>query len=424
MAKRNSGAMNYLFKLIPPFVHDNGHCWVASLPEKANLFSDTPENPRQSGLKLFEDQVEIGIPHELHDNIRTMGKGRFSHWNNSFYFSTSDNSDPNINRRQYFIYLSEHPIDTEVMEKIGVDESKLLSVIQANVNENGKALYNLLLLFRFLNHTLYEIHFDLRGKSVLEMGASPDPGLPLIMLLNDASKYYSNNILPLRDRLSRDYAHIIYAILSSILPQDPPLLTKIGSFEEDKFILSQDKFIPIFPIPAEQIDLPDESIDLTYSFSVFEHVSSPRAVIINAFRLLKPGGVMYATIDLRDHRDFSNPLESLKYSSAEHARLFEKGDLGENLWRSSDFLKCFEETGFKVLSCWYRDTNFSLTPSGNTNSFESLLHPFGHGYKTSIKDITPWVTEGMRFQFDKRFHDKSLADLSVLVIMVVLQKPG
>ncbi|TKC03692.1 pectate lyase [Pedobacter frigoris] len=63
--------------------------------------SDTQSQPTASTVKIFENGVEIGPAHSLHSDIRTLGKGRFSHWSGSLYFSTSDNSDPRTNGRTY-----------------------------------------------------------------------------------------------------------------------------------------------------------------------------------------------------------------------------------------------------------------------------------------------------------------------------------
>lgn len=60
-----------------------------------------------STLRLFENGVELGPPHARHEDIRTAGMGRFSHWmssqgfGDSIYFSASDNSDPRANGRAY-----------------------------------------------------------------------------------------------------------------------------------------------------------------------------------------------------------------------------------------------------------------------------------------------------------------------------------
>ena len=70
--------------------------------------SDTNSRPRRSSLRLFEDSVEIGTPHSVHQDINTSGGGRFSHWQiaasgsaDSLVFSTSDGSDPRSNGRSY-----------------------------------------------------------------------------------------------------------------------------------------------------------------------------------------------------------------------------------------------------------------------------------------------------------------------------------
>jgi pectate lyase len=62
---------------------------------------DSNEHPEQSTLRLFEDGVELGPAHTGHQEIRDLGRGRFSHWGNSLYFSSSDNTNPVLNRRKY-----------------------------------------------------------------------------------------------------------------------------------------------------------------------------------------------------------------------------------------------------------------------------------------------------------------------------------
>jgi hypothetical protein len=57
-------------------------------------------------LRLFEDGKQLGPPHQMHDLIRNKGLGGFSHWGRSLYFSTSDNSDPRQNGREYTLETS------------------------------------------------------------------------------------------------------------------------------------------------------------------------------------------------------------------------------------------------------------------------------------------------------------------------------
>ena len=55
-----------------------------------------------SPVQLFEDTIPLGPAHSPHADIRSQGKGRFSHWGNSLRFSASDNTDPRANGRAYY----------------------------------------------------------------------------------------------------------------------------------------------------------------------------------------------------------------------------------------------------------------------------------------------------------------------------------
>lgn len=78
---------------------DSGFCYKIGydLPE----IGDSNAAPTVSKLRLFENGVELGPAHSNHNDIRNFGLGQFSHWGNTLYFSTSDNSDPLKNGRKY-----------------------------------------------------------------------------------------------------------------------------------------------------------------------------------------------------------------------------------------------------------------------------------------------------------------------------------
>jgi hypothetical protein len=61
------------------------------------------ESVGRSTLELFENGRPLGPAHALHDQIRELGRGRFSHWGRLVYFSSSDDSDPRTNGRKYEI---------------------------------------------------------------------------------------------------------------------------------------------------------------------------------------------------------------------------------------------------------------------------------------------------------------------------------
>jgi hypothetical protein len=78
---------------------DSGFCYKIGydLPE----IGDSNTSPTVSKLRLFENGVELGPAHSNHNDIRNFGLGQFSHWGNSLYFSTSDNTNPLTNGRKY-----------------------------------------------------------------------------------------------------------------------------------------------------------------------------------------------------------------------------------------------------------------------------------------------------------------------------------
>lgn len=83
--------------LEPPFAHRGGAAWVASVP----VMGDAAQSPAASRMELLEDGAPLGPGRALHDDIATLGGGRFSHWEGSVIFSSSDGSDPNTNGKRY-----------------------------------------------------------------------------------------------------------------------------------------------------------------------------------------------------------------------------------------------------------------------------------------------------------------------------------
>ena len=92
-----------LIALKPPFGSYGGKAFDAPVRARGG---DSTENARASTLMLCEDQKQLGPAHSLHDDIRTIGRGRYSHWGSDVIFSSSDNSDPNTNGRRYS-YISQ-----------------------------------------------------------------------------------------------------------------------------------------------------------------------------------------------------------------------------------------------------------------------------------------------------------------------------
>lgn len=91
--------------LSTPFIKEGGGAYRARVDP--SIKSDDNNNLVGSSVTLYEDDLQLGPAHSMHDTIRNEGKGAFSHWSNGvIYFSASDNSDPNANGKSYYIKIS------------------------------------------------------------------------------------------------------------------------------------------------------------------------------------------------------------------------------------------------------------------------------------------------------------------------------
>ena len=88
--------------LTAPYIKEIGYAWYVPLNAYVTE-ADTLKAPYRSRLLLLEDGKPLWERHILHDDIRSIGAGRYSHWGNGLIFSTSDNSDPNTNGKSYEI---------------------------------------------------------------------------------------------------------------------------------------------------------------------------------------------------------------------------------------------------------------------------------------------------------------------------------
>jgi hypothetical protein len=96
----------YEFDLSPKnMAVDGGAAFRARLARQVSwpwqTAPDTISDLRRSRLILFEDGRPLWPPHQGHPEIRSLGKGRYSHWSGYILFSASDNDDPRTNGRHY-----------------------------------------------------------------------------------------------------------------------------------------------------------------------------------------------------------------------------------------------------------------------------------------------------------------------------------
>lgn len=82
-----------------------GHAYLVPVLKQFDGLADSANSTR-SPLVIYEDDHPLGPPHSDHLDIQDIGKGRYSHWKGTgLLFSTSDNSDPNVNGRAYWVVI-------------------------------------------------------------------------------------------------------------------------------------------------------------------------------------------------------------------------------------------------------------------------------------------------------------------------------
>lgn len=83
---------------------------VIARDEKFSGLADSADDNERSPIEIFEDEARLGPPHSVHEDVRAVGRGRYSHWRNNgaiFIFSSSDNSNPQTNGRAYWVVKPE-----------------------------------------------------------------------------------------------------------------------------------------------------------------------------------------------------------------------------------------------------------------------------------------------------------------------------
>lgn len=156
------------------------------------LPTDSAGSPKSSNLLLFEDGRPLGPQHSLHAEIRETGLGRYSHWDGSIIFSSSDGTDPRINGRTYSIKSSTEVEPRLQLWLIGIValaniaflilfRRNIISLLQTNGVQLLAALGALIIILAGLSA------FGLLGKIVVARNGLPkDAALACSALLHAA----------------------------------------------------------------------------------------------------------------------------------------------------------------------------------------------------------------------------------------------
>lgn len=376
-----------------PFIKEEQNCWSFRLPSHRGLAEANGSDlsaQSKSPLLLFEDRRYLGPPHCPRRFVASVGRGRFDHQGDSVFFSTSDNSDPNTNGREYsystsrWLYRrgSGMPVNFRARD-VGPD------VIDSAVDyalEGGQL---------FLNALRRDVT-SLEGLTIAELGPGIDFGTVMFLACHGAKPVvadpylagWDENFHPkfykqLRDRITAADRSCDVSVLSRLIAA--------GRYTDD--VISR------YSSPVEMSDIADDSIDVVFSKAVGEHFYDSRAAFAELFRLTRPGGLGYHWIDFRDHRDFDRPLEFLLMPDDEFLREFglSRGQLGNRV-RPHETADILEGCGFEILGC----------------------EPTMHAKETYLNDFIPRLEAAQHSSFRHLQRD----DLDVLGSFYRVRKPA
>lgn len=185
---------------------------------------------------------------------------------------------------------------------------------------------------------------DIKGKTLLELGPGGSLGFGLLALQSGAKKYYAID----------DGIHTFVG--KRQLLQYSQLCGDMKNIQH-YFIPQKDgvsynpHFIQYLSINQESTyPLPDNSIDVIYSCAVLEHVHDLTLCFSEMTRVLKPGGILYHEVDLRDHIFSQKSLWFLTLSDHWFHLLFSHTGGFVNRKRKSHYRQLAEQHHLSILS--------------------------------------------------------------------------
>lgn len=225
-------------------------------------------------------------------------------------------------------------------------------------------------IFIELGKTFDQYDITFKDKQILELGPGNSIALALNCLCNGADKYLMADKYPRILKTEKQAKHLLEQV----------------TFYEDKYRFNLDKFVnkdslefneaflAYTPDSAEDLrNIPSNSVDIILSISVFEHIRDVEKSFQEMKRVLKNGGIMYHSIDMRDHYNFNKPFKFLKYSDFIWDNFLTKeGYSYTNRLRVDDFDDLLMKYGFKIISI-------------NKNNYESDL-PDKNAFSDKFRD--------------------------------------
>lgn len=207
--------------------------------------------------------------------------------------------------------------------------------------------------------------FALAGKRCLEIGTGRAIGLPLCLWLCgaeqvvtvDLNKYLSSKLV---QQSCQSLARNRERVESMLRPAAEggglrERLDQLCRFRGGTAsLLKLINVVYLAPGDATRLPFPDQSFDLHCSYSVLEHMPGPTiaAMLAEARRLLRFGGVLFHIFDLSDHFSYVDnsitKINFLRFSDAQWNRWAGNKYMYHNRLRPFEFVKLFQDAGVRI----------------------------------------------------------------------------
>lgn len=391
---RGLGALTALDR---PFAPLGDGRFGAPLPEGAReTFARSPE------LLPLASVLEDGalLPRLGSDLRAPASAGSFEVTHQEIRFSAWDRSDCNANGRTYALFVpsTDHATQTRnaLTREIAGDDRAMADLILASCAVNNTLLGN---FFMQLDPVLELI--TAKGLSIGDdaavIGCGNTPWAPVRLLAEGAAHVIANDLLPVRSEWDRETLETITLAIQRLAPRLSHALAAriVGAADGAATLRGLEA---AGEIPFENVPIPPGSLDFAFSTSVLEHVTEPDAVYAAVSRALRPGGVVYHSIDLRDHRDFSKPLDFLELTEEQYAPA-----ATENRLRASTHLELASAHGLRIEELRIQ----ALKEDGQTY------------WVNALEDVEPGVSEARSLGFAEPFRSMDRRDLSVICVQLL-----
>lgn len=191
----------------------------------------------------------------------------------------------------------------------------------------------------FLTHT----DTPLQDKALLELGPGGSLGFGLLALEKGLARY-----IAIDDGLHTFISNEQLAGYKKLIGKGDATVVKYFSKTTQGWKYQPEKIQSLIINQTATYPLPDASVDIIYSCAVLEHVHDLELCYAEMNRVLRPGGIMYHEVDLRDHIFSQKSLWFLTIPQCWFYTLFSRTGAYVNRARLSDHKRLAEKHRFRI----------------------------------------------------------------------------